>query len=229
MSGARSAPSPQEARDREHVEPRASGGYYIACGADVIVADPATITGSIGVFGGKLNVLGLLPQARAHDRNRLTRPQREHAVPVRGLRPRRRRSSVSRWTRSTARSSRVFPKGAACPRLRWTRSRRVASGPGWPLADSGLVDTLGGLSTAVAIARRHAKVAEGTSVRLEPFPSPKRAFWHQVFGSFFEDDETARARLARPPYPNCSPRGCARPPSRTGTVLAIMPFTLEMH
>jgi protease-4 len=37
----------------------ASGGYYLACAGDAIVASPATITGSIGVFGGKLNVLGL--------------------------------------------------------------------------------------------------------------------------------------------------------------------------
>jgi protease-4 len=34
----------------------ASGGYYIACPADVIVALPATLTGSIGVFGFKLVV-----------------------------------------------------------------------------------------------------------------------------------------------------------------------------
>src|SRR3954470_7331234 len=37
-----------------------SGGYFIACPADVIVADPATITGSIGVLGGKVVVSGLL-------------------------------------------------------------------------------------------------------------------------------------------------------------------------
>jgi len=38
----------------------ASGGYYIACPAEAIVALPATLTGSIGVFGGKLVVDGLL-------------------------------------------------------------------------------------------------------------------------------------------------------------------------
>ncbi len=38
----------------------ASGGYYVACPADVIVALPATLTGSIGVFGGKLVVRELL-------------------------------------------------------------------------------------------------------------------------------------------------------------------------
>ena len=38
----------------------ASGGYFIACPADVIVALPATLTGSIGVFGGKFVVRELL-------------------------------------------------------------------------------------------------------------------------------------------------------------------------
>ncbi len=38
----------------------ASGGYYIACGADAIMANPTTITGSIGVFGTIPNLSGLL-------------------------------------------------------------------------------------------------------------------------------------------------------------------------
>ena len=41
-------------------ERAASGGYYIACPADVIFALPATLTGSIGVFGGKVVVGRLL-------------------------------------------------------------------------------------------------------------------------------------------------------------------------
>jgi len=42
-----------------------SGGYFIACPADVIVAQPATITGSIGVLGGKVVVTDLLSHAGA--------------------------------------------------------------------------------------------------------------------------------------------------------------------
>ena len=37
----------------------ASGGYYLACAGDTIVADPAAIVGSIGVVGGKLDLSGL--------------------------------------------------------------------------------------------------------------------------------------------------------------------------
>lgn len=37
----------------------ASGGYYIATGANAIIAQPGTLTGSIGIYGGKFNILGL--------------------------------------------------------------------------------------------------------------------------------------------------------------------------
>jgi protease-4 len=44
----------------------ASGGYYIACNADYIVAQPATLTGSIGVMGGKFNVAGTFEKVGLH-------------------------------------------------------------------------------------------------------------------------------------------------------------------
>ena len=47
----------------------ASGGYYIAMGADKIIATPGTITGSIGVVGGKLAIRGLFDKDRHHHRN----------------------------------------------------------------------------------------------------------------------------------------------------------------
>ncbi|MCQ2456162.1 MAG: S49 family peptidase, partial [Clostridia bacterium] len=38
----------------------ASGGYYIACGADYIISEPMAIVGSIGIYGGKVDASGLL-------------------------------------------------------------------------------------------------------------------------------------------------------------------------
>ena len=46
-----------------------SGGYYIAMGADKIIAAPGTITGSIGVVGGKLADPRAVREARHHDRD----------------------------------------------------------------------------------------------------------------------------------------------------------------
>ena len=54
----------------------ASGGYYIACPADVIVALPATLTGSIGVFGGKFVVRELLERVGPDHRRRRARRAR---------------------------------------------------------------------------------------------------------------------------------------------------------
>ncbi len=44
----------------------ASGGYYIAMPAQVIVAQPSTLTGSIGIFGGKIVTGGIYEKLGAH-------------------------------------------------------------------------------------------------------------------------------------------------------------------
>ena len=62
----------------------ASGGYYISMGSDWIVAEPGTLTGSIGVFGGKLNFAGALEEFGIYSTEQ--RALREHAVVDVGLR-----------------------------------------------------------------------------------------------------------------------------------------------
>jgi protease-4 len=207
----------------------ASGGYYIACGADVIVADPATITGSIGVFGGKLNVLGLYHKlgltietvSRGRNANMLS--QFEDFSPEEAAKFQEQMDSFYRTFLARVSEGRGMTPAAV---------DSIAQGRVWTgLAARrlGLVDTLGGLSTAVAIARRHAKVAEGTPVRLEPFPSPRRAFWHQAFDSFLEDDEDARSARTSTAVPELLAAWLRASAFPTGTVLALMPFTLEMR
>jgi len=134
----------------------ASGGYYIACPADVIVALPSTLTGSIGVFGGKMVVRQLLDRM--------------------GLNT----GSVSRGARSLMFSSRQGFSDEERERLAATidaiyddfvakvahgrhRSRAdietVARGRVWTGSDAhriGLVDELGGLRDAIRIARARA-------------------------------------------------------------------------
>ena len=69
----------------------ASGGYFVAAGCDMIFAEPMTITGSIGIFYGKFDLVGPAQEARRHDRHvqaRQARRRREHvpAVHRRGAR-----------------------------------------------------------------------------------------------------------------------------------------------
>ena len=87
----------------------ASGGYYIACPADVILALPATITGSIGVFGGKFVVTRAAGAARPDHRDR---PAGRAGPDV--LRPAavRRRRSGSGWP----------PPSTRCTPTSWPRS-----------------------------------------------------------------------------------------------------------
>jgi len=131
----------------------ASGGYYIACPADVIVALPSTLTGSIGVFGGKMVVRGLL------DRLGLTTGMVSHGDRALMFSPRRGFSDAER-ERLAATIDAIYDDFVA--KVARGRCRPVAEieavarGRVWTGSDAlgiGLVDELGGLSDAIRIAR----------------------------------------------------------------------------
>jgi protease-4 len=134
----------------------ASGGYYIACPADVIVALPGTLTGSIGVFGGKLVLRDAL------DRVGLTTgavQQGAHALMFSS----RRGFAEDERERLAATVDAIYDdfvgKVAAGRDRPVTDIEAVARGRVWSGRDAveiGLVDELGGLRDAVRIARERA-------------------------------------------------------------------------
>jgi protease-4 len=137
-------------------EAAASGGYYIACPADVIVALPATLTGSIGVFGGKLVVRELL------DRLGLSTGTVSHGDRSLMFSPRRGFSDDER-ERLAAIIDAIYDDFVA--KVARGRNRPIAEiesiarGRVWTGSDAlgiGLVDELGGLHDAVRIARSRA-------------------------------------------------------------------------
>ncbi len=142
-----------------------SGGYYIACPADVIVAQPATITGSIGVLGGKVVVSGLLERlglgtgAVAHGRNARMYSSRE------GFTDSEREQLAAMLDRVYA----DFVQKVALGRRMSTEAvDAVARGRIWSGADArenGLVDELGGLHDAVRIARERGGLPADAPVR----------------------------------------------------------------
>ena len=69
-----------------------SGGYYIAMSARTIVAEPGTITGSIGVIGGKLVTGGLYEKIGLKHRGHQPRQEQRHALVHPALHPRRTKS-----------------------------------------------------------------------------------------------------------------------------------------
>jgi protease-4 len=143
----------------------ASGGYYIACPADVIVALPATLTGSIGVFGGKLVARDLL------ERIGVTTGSVEHGTRSLMFSSRRGFSDDER-TRLAATIDAVYDDFVAKVALGRHRSvaeiEEVARGRVWTgrdAIDAGLVDELGGLRDAVRIARAWAGLSDTAPVR----------------------------------------------------------------
>jgi protease-4 len=131
----------------------ASGGYYIACPADVIVALPSTLTGSIGVLGGKMVVRELL------DRVGLTTGAVSHGARALMFSARRGFTEDER-ERLAATIDAIYDDFVA--KVAQGRGRpvddieRIARGRVWTGSDAldiGLVDELGGLRDALRIAR----------------------------------------------------------------------------
>ncbi|HEY8717842.1 signal peptide peptidase SppA [Pengzhenrongella sp.] len=150
----------------------ASGGYYIACPADVIVALPSTLTGSIGVFGGKLVVRELF------DKLGLTTGTVSHGARSLMFSGRRGFSDDER-ERLAAILDAIYDDFVA--KVASGRSRPVeeieaiARGRVWTGSDAvglGLVDELGGLRDAVRIARSRAGLPVDAPVRRALHVSP---------------------------------------------------------
>ena len=142
----------------------ASGGYYIACPAEVIVALPATLTGSIGVFGGKLVVDGLLERIGVSTG---TVQRGERAL----MYSSRRGFSEDERARFAATIDAIYSefvaKVAAGRKRAVAEIEAVARGRVWTGRDAleaGLVDELGGLRHAIRIARKRASLPDDAPV-----------------------------------------------------------------
>lgn len=150
----------------------ASGGYYIACPADVIVALPATLTGSIGVFGGKFVASELLAKLG------LTTGTIEEGARSTMFSARRGFGEDER-ARLAATIDPIYDdfvtkvaEGRGRP---YAEIEAVARGRVWTGRDAlhvGLVDELGGLRDAVRIARKRAGLSDDAPVLRARHVSP---------------------------------------------------------
>ncbi|MDP9865381.1 MULTISPECIES: signal peptide peptidase SppA [Streptosporangium] len=150
----------------------ASGGYMVSMAADTIVAQPGTLTGSIGVFGGKAVISGLLEKIGVSSE---TVGEGANA----GMFSSTNAFSEAQWARVNAWLDRVYDdfvnKVAEGRGLSRERAHELARGRVWTGADAhagGLVDELGGLEDALILARRQAGLAADAPVRVYPKLSP---------------------------------------------------------
>jgi protease-4 len=154
----------------------ASGGYYVAMGSDAIVAQPGTITGSIGVFGGKFSMRGLYDKLGL--RKELLKRGR-HADLFDEYRPwtDEERAHVHRMM--AAFYTHFVTKAAEGRKKSYEQIDSVAQGRVWTGEDAlahGLVDRLGGFEVALALAKDKAKIPAGQEVRLVVLPERKGLF-----------------------------------------------------
>jgi protease IV len=150
----------------------ASGGYYISMAADVIVAQPGTVTGSIGVLTGKPVLGGAL--SRAGISSDLV-AQGAHAA----MYSPQRQFSADEWALVNDWLDHIYAdftgKVAAGRGMTQPQVHELARGRVWTGADAldrGLVDELGGLDRAVAIARQRAGLPGSAELRIYPRARP---------------------------------------------------------
>jgi protease-4 len=166
----------------------ASGGYYISCNANKIVAEPSTITGSIGMFLGKpvlrgfYDWLGISNQYVTKGKNAGIFKETEHWTP----------EEKAKMTES---ANHVYYDNFV-PKVAKGRSKTneevdtIGQGRVWTGTQAkanGLIDEFGGLEKAIDIAKQLANLPADKDVRRVVFPEP-RPFLESYFGG--EDDST---------------------------------------
>ncbi|WP_339748527.1 signal peptide peptidase SppA [uncultured Maricaulis sp.] len=172
----------------------ASGGYYLAAPADYILAHATTLTGSIGVLGGKVALEGTFEMAGLHSES--VHVGGDYATAF---------SGQQSWTEAQRAAFRAqmadtyddFTRRVADGRdLPLERVLEIARGRVWTGAqalDLGLVDEIGGFRDAVDATKHLAGLAPEDDVRLVRFPrqqTPIEAF-SALFGMSAETAETA--------------------------------------
>jgi len=149
----------------------ASGGYWISMASRRIVAEPGTITGSIGVFGLTLNL-----QKIANDHGITFDAVKTGALADLGTvsRPMTPGEQAVIQNRVDHIYDEFVQRVALCRKLTTNRVDEIAQGRIWSGADAlknGLVDELGGLQKAIVAAAKEAKL--GTNYSVVEFPHPK--------------------------------------------------------
>ncbi|MBI3675002.1 MAG: signal peptide peptidase SppA [Proteobacteria bacterium] len=161
----------------------ASGGYYISASADKIIAQPGTITGSIGVLTGKvaigktLALAGITADEIGIGKNALFNSAISPYTP-------------DQWAALNHQADVIYAdfthKVSEGRKLPIDKVQNIAKGRVWSGTDAhnqGLVDQLGGLWTAVAEAKKLSGIADSSQISLRTYPRPKSLT--EVFDAMF--------------------------------------------
>lgn len=153
----------------------ASGGYFVSMAADKIVAQPATITGSIGVFGGKFLANGLFDKLGLSFDD-VSRGENAHMLSqVHDFSP-------QEWERFQDWLNRIYgdftTKVAEGRKLPKEKVLQIAKGRVWSGEDArglGLVDEVGGYPVALKLVKQAIKLKDSDDIELRVYPKQKTA------------------------------------------------------
>lgn len=213
----------------------ASGGYYIACNADKIVAQPSTITGSIGVFAGKpvlkgfYDWLGISTQYITRGKNAGLFREDQKFTPE--------EQKKFQEMVSTTYWDDFVPRVANGRKKDKEYIHSIAQGRVWlgeQGKQNGLVDEFGGLDKAVDIAKGLAGIPADKGVKRVIFPVPQ-TFFQQLFGTEPSEEMQIKIRQQRMAY-EAMPIEMKRTlkyaammeEMRNGKVMALMPYEITI-
>jgi protease-4 len=204
----------------------ASGGYYVAMASDAIVAQPGTLTGSIGIFGGKIVIGGTLGKAGVTTETVTSGANAAIYSPFTPFTPEQRAKLAAfmedfytNFVGKVAESRKTTPEAI----------RAVAQGRVWTgrqALEHGLVDKLGGLDEALALAKERAKIPANEDVQLVVYPE-RRSLFDALSQQFGGVSSGGLWTLLAGPSERRAVAALSAPARlfRRGEPLALMPFT----
>jgi protease-4 len=208
----------------------ASGGYYVAMPAHAIVAEPGTLTGSIGIYAGKFALSGTMEKLGIATETVTSGRNAGIHSPFAPFTPEQ-RAKVMEYMDDFYDG--FVQKAAASRRMRPEAIDAVARGRVWTgrqAQERGLVDALGGLDRAVAVAKERAGIPADEDVELVTYP-PRRTLYEALadrLGGVLWHRAGVASALAGPEGPALRAIAAITAPLRLfrrGEPLALMPMT----
>jgi protease-4 len=201
----------------------ASGGYWIATASSAIVAEPTTITGSIGIYAGKFNLKGLYDKLGFSTDGVSSAANADFFSAGRSFTDEER----ERLQQILEDGYRAFLERVAAARGKTTEEvHEVAQGRVWSgrmAMEKGLVDELGGLRRSLQLAKEKAGFDPDARAVLVIYPE-KRSFFEALLSSL---TTTRTAPLLRPE--DTLERSPVLSLLTSGSPLALMPYRIRIR
>lgn len=214
----------------------ASGGYYISCNANKIVAEPSTLTGSIGVFMGKPVLKGFYDWIGVSNEY-VTRGKNA------GIFREDKKWEGTELEKMQDQANKIYytdfvPKVAKGRGKTDEEVNTIGQGHVWTgnqAKQNGLVDELGGLEKAIEVAKQLANLPADKDVKRIVFPEP-RSFFEEWFDSDGETLAKAREQQAQAEVIKALPEDVRKTlrfaqmldQMKRGESMLIMPYELEI-